>query len=65
MSASEKQLIHDLAKEYTFKTFDFKNKSPEDLLFAYQENFSKIETIIDEENANIANEIAQSWLASN
>lgn len=53
MSDFEKQVISDLAKKYTFETFDFKNKSPEDLLKAYQETFEKMENLIDEQNSEI------------
>jgi hypothetical protein len=64
MSDFQKQLISDLAKKYTFETFNFSDKSPEDLLTAYQETFDKISKVIDEQNSEIERECTTSWLNS-
>ncbi|WP_338631117.1 hypothetical protein [Clostridium baratii] len=61
MSDFRQQLIHDLAKEYTFKNFDFK-KSPDELLMFYQETSDKLFSILEKQDAEIFNEISDSWL---
>jgi len=57
MTDFTKQLICELSKKYVFETFDFKNKSPEDLLLSYQEVFEKIEKVIEYQNAKSSEEI--------
>lgn len=57
MSSTEKQIIHELAKEYTFRNFDFNNGTPEELYESYREANSKITKVVDEENAKIAKEL--------
>lgn len=65
MSITEKQLIHELAKEYTFRNFDFNNGTPEELYESYKEANSKITTVVDEENSKIVQENLNSFLEMN
>jgi len=59
MSEFQKQLIHDLSKKYVFETFDFKSKSPEELLKYYQEISETISKVIEDQNAEIAEHNAE------
>lgn len=59
MSDFEKQVVFDLSKKYVFETFDFKGKSPEELLKYYQETSEKISKVIDDQNAKLAEENAE------
>lgn len=59
MSDFEKQVIFELSKKYVFETFDFKNKTPEELLAYYQETSDKIEKVIDDQNSEIARHNAE------
>lgn len=56
MDNFQNQLIVDLAKKYTYETFDFKNKSPQDLLKEYQETFNKISKVVEEQNSKTLTE---------
>ncbi|KAJ49188.1 6-pyruvoyl-tetrahydropterin synthase [Clostridium tetanomorphum] len=56
MSDFEKQIVFELSKQYIFETFDFKNRSPEDLLKYYQETAEKISKVIEDQNAKFAKE---------
>jgi hypothetical protein len=47
----EKQLVYDLSKEYVFRTFDFKNNTPEDLIKSYQDTSAKIEEVLKEQDS--------------
>ncbi|WP_041700798.1 hypothetical protein [Clostridium kluyveri] len=47
----EKQLIFDLSKEYVFRTFDFQNSTPEDLIKSYQDTSAKIEKVLKEQDS--------------
>lgn len=40
-------VIFELTKEYVFKNFDFKSKSPEDLAKLYKETYSKIKNVFE------------------
>ncbi len=51
MTDFQKQLIHELSKKYIFETFDFKNKSPEDLIKAYQDTSGRISKVIKDQKA--------------
>lgn len=64
MSDFEKSIIADLAKKYTFENFDFKNKTPEELILEFQNNFSKIEKVVDDQNSKIAEESLHLFLNS-
>lgn len=59
MSDFEKQIVFELSKKYVFETFDFKTKSPEELLKYYQETSEKISKVIDDQNTKIAEESAK------
>ncbi|HAT4273793.1 hypothetical protein JJB67_11390 [Clostridium perfringens] len=61
MNDFRKQVIHDLAKEYTFKNFDFK-KSPEELLTFYQKTSNKLESILEKQDTKLHSEISDLWL---
>lgn len=54
MTDLKNKLIHDLSKKYVFENFDFKNKSPEDLLMFYQETSEKIANAIEIRNTRVA-----------
>ncbi|WP_438335207.1 hypothetical protein ACIR03_02470 [Clostridium cochlearium] len=56
MSEFQNEIVFELSKKYVFENFDFKNKSPEDLLKFYQETSERISKIIEEQNAEIANQ---------
>ena len=59
MNDFRKQVIHDLAKEYTFKNFDFK-KSPEEFFIFYQETSNKLESILENQDNELHKEILYS-----
>ncbi|ABS35412.1 hypothetical protein [Clostridium botulinum] len=59
MDESQKQLIFELSKKYVFETFDFKSKSPEELLKYYQETSEKISKVIEDQNTKLAEENAK------
>ncbi|WP_373845075.1 hypothetical protein [Clostridium sp.] len=54
----EKQLIYNLSKEYVFRTFDFKNNTPENLIKSYQDTSAKIEEVLKEQYSKKAEEYA-------
>lgn len=55
MNDFRKEIIHDLAKEYTFRNFDFKNSSPEKLLTLYQETSNKLEDVFKKQDNGLFN----------
>lgn len=57
MTDFQEQVIHDLAKEYTFNNFDFKNSSPEELLKSYQETCCKLKALLSKQEAEINNSL--------
>ncbi|MBO0538535.1 hypothetical protein EXQ27_07705 [Clostridium botulinum] len=65
MDESQKQLIFELSKKYVFETFDFKSKSPEELLKYYQETSEKISKVIEEQNTKSAEESVEIFSAFN
>ncbi len=59
MKASKK--FHSITLQY-LSQFDHSDKSPEEYANIYLETFSKISKTLEDHNAEIQNEILQSWL---
>lgn len=50
MPTFNKNIVHELCKEYTLKTFNFENGSPEEFLESYQTNYSKMAKLASDKN---------------
>lgn len=57
-----KTVSFELAKKYTFETFDFKNGTPEELLKLYQDTEDKIYNILEEQTSEALNSNLKDWL---
>lgn len=50
MPQFNKNIVHELCKEYTFRTFNFEKGSPEEFLESYQSNYKKLAKLASDKN---------------